>query len=134
MKKEIWICLIILILICIGNYITQKYTKHTSEELISKLEDLKGELINKEDKKEEANQKEIDSKLSQIEKEWNTKNDKLAYFIEHDELEKVETNLINLRSLVENQMYNDSIKELDETKYGLKHIEEKYAFNLKNIF
>ena len=31
-------------------------------------------------------------------------------------------------------MYNDSIKELDETKYVLKHIEEKYAFNLKNIF
>ena len=51
-----------------------------------------------------------------------------------NELEKVETNLINLRSLVETQMYNDSIKELDETKYGLKHIEEKYAFNLKNIF
>lgn len=134
MKKEIWICLIIVILICIGNYITQKYTNYTSEELISKLEDLKGELINKEDNKEEANQKEIDSKLSQIEEEWNKKNDELAYFIEHNELEKVETNLINLRSLVETQMYNDSIKELDETKYGLKHIEEKYAFNLKNIF
>lgn len=134
MKKEIWICLIIVILICMGNYITQKYTRQASEELISKLEDLKGELINKEDKKEEANQKEIDSKLSKIEKEWNQKNDKLAYFIEHNELEKVETNLINLRSLVETQMYNDSIKELDETKYGLKHIEKKYAFNLKNIF
>ena len=31
-------------------------------------------------------------------------------------------------------LYFDAIKELDESVFVLRHIQEKYAFNLKNIF
>ena len=62
------------------------------------------------------------------------KHDKLAYFIEHDELEKVETDLVSIKSYIETQEYEQAVGELDKGAFVLKHIEDKYAFNLQNIF
>lgn len=58
----------------------------------------------------------------------------MAYYIEHDELEKVETNLTALKSFVDSNEYVDAMSELDKSVFVLKHIEDKYAFNLQNIF
>lgn len=66
--------------------------------------------------------------------QWQEKHDKLAYFIEHDELEKVETELIVIKSYIETEDYEESISELDKGVFILKHIEDKYAFNLQNVF
>ena len=63
-----------------------------------------------------------------------TKHDLLAYYIEHDELEKVETNLTGLRSFIESKEYSDALAELDKTVFVLRHIEDKNKFNLQNVF
>ncbi len=129
MKKELIICTIIVISIIIGNIITQNYTKETINITTQKLDELKSKIT-----QEDILTEEVKNEILEIYDEWNKRHDKLAYYIEHDELEKVETDLTSLKSFIEVQEYKEAVSELDKTIYILKHIEEKNAFNLKNIF
>ena len=129
MLKETIICIIIVIAIIFGNNMTQDYTKESVNELSSGLMLLR-EDINQEEIDNEKGRNEID----RIYKQWEERHDKLAYFIEHDELEKVETELIAIKSYIETQDYQELISELDKSVFILKHNEDKYAFNLQNVF
>ena len=127
MYKEVVICIIIVIAIISLDIFTQKYTKSTTSEITQIFADLKGEML-KEDKNK------IDEKVKILDEKWGKKHDKLAYYIEHDELEKVDTAIVTLKSYVETDDYSSAIAELDEGKFILEHIQKKYAFNLENIF
>lgn len=127
MYKETTICICIIILIIWLDILTQNYTKTSTIEITECLSELKKEI---EDKSLE-NAKE---KLGELDKKWDEKHDKLAYYIEHDELEKVETNLTGLRSFIESKEYSDALAELDKTVFVLRHIEDKNKFNLQNVF
>lgn len=126
--KEIIISLIIIISITIGNKITQNYTKYSVEETSNLLISLKEDIVSSE------NSENIQNKINNIHNQWDEKHNKLAYYIEHDELEKVETNLTALKSYVEMGEETESVNKVDETIYILRHIEEKNKFNLENIF
>lgn len=134
MKKEIIICIIVVIAISIGNIITQQYTKESVATISNDLEELKLDLNNKIKNEEEKTNDELSNSVDKITKDWESRHDKLAYYIEHNELEKVEDNLTGLDSLVSTEEYAEAIKELDKCIFILRHIEEKYAFNLENIF
>lgn len=131
MWKEAIICSIIIITILIGNQVTQSYSVETVEEITIKLEELKQEM-NKE--QENINHEKINEKIEDIFNKWEERHDKLAYYIEHDELEKVETNLTSLKSYIKTNQYAEAVCELDKTVFILKHIEDKYVFNLQNVF
>lgn len=131
MGKETVICIIIVTLIVIGNIVTQNYTIESVGELTNKLTELKSELSQNESDISKDNMKE---KIKEVEDNWNSRHDKLAYFIEHDELEKVDTNITALKSFIETNEYTEAISELDKGVFVLKHIEAKYAFSLENIF
>ena len=139
MKKELIISIVIFILIVIGNIITQNYTKESVSDLSNNLEKLKENISSKIEEKENDKDsfdgnRELLEKIDNITKNWDSRHNKLAYYIEHNELEKVEDNLTGLNSLVETREYNEAVKELDKSIFILKHIEEKYKFNLENIF
>lgn len=136
MKKETIICIVVVIVIVMGNVITQKYTRQSVEILSNELEDLKTNLNGKIDKTEEEEKlnEEISKAIDKVKGEWESRHDKLAYYIEHNELEKVEDNLTGLDSLIRTEDYPQAIEELDKCVFVLKHIQEKYAFNLENIF
>lgn len=142
MKKEAIICIVIVLAIVIGNIITQKYTlksvEETSKNLQELRENLSTELGNKNEKIDIKEKEEISSKINEKKEktnnDWKTRYKKLAYFIEHDELEKVNTNFIEMNSFIETEEYADAIGELDKSIFVLKHIQDKYDFNLENIF
>ena len=127
MYKETTICICIIILIIWLDILTQNYTKTSTIEITECLSELKKEI---EDKSLE-NAKE---KLRELDKKWDEKHDKLAYYIEHDELEKVDTAIVQVKSFVENEEIPSAIAELETGKFVLEHIERKYKFNLQNIF
>lgn len=129
MGKEAIICTIIIIAIIIGNILTQNYTVDTVESISQKLEELKSEAL-----KEEEGRENTTKKVEEIKKEWEERHEKLAYYIEHNELEKIDTNLVGIESLLTTKEYAQAIEEIDKCSFILKHIEEKYAFNLENIF
>lgn len=131
MWKEVIICGVIIITIFIGNQITQNYSVETIEELTKQLEELKKEMYQKQ---ENVDSEKNNEKMDDIFKQWNERHDKLAYYIEHDELEKVETNLTSLKSYIKSNEYAEAVSELDKSVFVLKHIEDKYVFNLQNVF
>lgn len=126
MLKEVIISIIIVIAIFSLDFITQNYTKEAIQQTSSLLSNLKEDIKNDEDK--------LDTKIEDIYKKWEDRREKLAYFIEHDELEKVETNLTNIRSFIQEEEKDMAISNIDEAKFILEHIKEKNAFNLENIF
>lgn len=135
MIKELIISIIVIVVIVFGNSVTQSYTSDSISILTSDLMALREELtlIERKDIIDSEGEK-VKEKVDSIYEEWSNRHDKLAYYIEHDELEKVETNITAMKSFVESKEYAEAIKELDEGVFLLKHIEDKYAFNLQNIF
>ncbi len=129
MLKEMAVCVVILISIFTFDFKTQEYTEKTIEDTTSKLETLREELI-KEDKDNEKLLKDMEK----IYNEWLGYHEKLAYFIEHDELEKAETDMVALKGSVNVKEYEMAVSELDKSVYVLQHIEDKYKFELVNIF
>lgn len=126
MLKEVIISIIIVISIVGLDFITQNYTKETVTQASRMLSDLKEKIKNDEDN--------ISNNIEEIYQKWEERRKKLAYFIEHDELEKVETNLTNIKTFIEVEDLNMAINSIDEAEFILEHIKEKNAFNLENIF
>lgn len=129
MLKESIVCIVIVIAIIFGNNTTQDYTKDSVSELSSGILKLRGN-VNQENIENDNIQKEVE----EIYKNWEKRHEKLAYFIEHDELEKVETELIAIKSEIETGNYEELISGIDKSVFILEHIEDKYAFNLENVF
>ena len=131
MKKELIICIIIIILIIIGNILTEKYTANTAKSILESLSQLREEIINN---FENVNREDSLEKVKKIEEDWRKYYYLLAYFIEHDELEKIETSLIGVESYLEAEEYGEGIAKIDETVFILQHIEKKYKVSLQNVF
>lgn len=129
MHKEWIICFTIVIFVVIINIVTQNYTNKSVEYINNKLETLKNELI-----KEEIEKKNVEEQIKDIMKEWKRKYEVLAYFIEHDELEKVETELTSLKANIQVEEYEQGVSDLDKSIFILNHIKEKFRFEIKNIF
>ena len=129
MLKEIIICIIIVISIVFGNSMTQNYTKESVNKLCSELMLLR-ETVSQENMEDDK----IKNDAENVYKEWEKRHEKLAYYIEHDELEKVETEVIGIKSDLETEDYEELIIGIDKSVFILEHIEDKYAFNLQNVF
>ena len=127
MLKEMWICIVIVVLILGLDIFTQNYTKESMNKISEMLANLKEEIL-------KTNKSEITKKVKEIDNNWNKMHDKLAYYIEHDELEKVDTAIITMKSYIETEDYYSAVAELDEGKFVLEHIQKKNAFNLQNVF
>ncbi len=129
MYKELIISVVIILAIIAGNYITENYVNNAVQEMTDGLENIRKELV-----VEQINQEQVESHLSDLQAKWQELNDKMAYFIEHNELEKVQTNLVSLVSFAKSKDYEDAVNQLDTGIYILSHVKEKYQLELKNIF
>ena len=125
MKKEAIITIIIIILIFAGEWITQNYTNKKLSKLQEDLSSLKEEILAEND---------VDTLIQKTEEIYNNWDEILSYYLEHNELEKVNTQIILIKGYLESDAPQDSIPDLEEGIYILEHIKEKEAFNLKNIF
>ena len=127
MYKELVVSIIIVVVIFFTDFITQNYTKNS-------INYLKDELGNLRQSLEEKNDEELQDRLNKIDENIEEIHKKLAYYIEHNELEKAETDYEMCKSFTKTKNYDLAIGELDKTVFVLNHITEKYSFNLENIF
>lgn len=128
MYKEIIIIVLIVILIFVGNVITQNYTKDTVKIIQEKLNEIKEDI----DKKSDINN--LEEKSNKIMQEWKNRNDNLAYYLEHDELEKIESELTALNANILTEDYEQGTENLDRCYFLLEHIKNKETVSLSNIF
>ena len=127
MKREILISIIILILIICLDIKSNNYTKNTVNIVTVQMEELRNEIKQK-------NSQVIEKKIKEINDTWKEKSYVLSYYIEHDELEKVETEISILNGCVLEEMYDKCFENIDKIKYILSHIENKEKLNGKSIF
>ena len=129
MKKELVICIFIIAVIIILNIVTQRYTKECVSQMNERLDILKEASL-----EEEIEGENIITEITNIENKWNGFQEKLAFYIEHDELEKVETQIFAIKGFAKIKKYDEIVPELDKCTFILEHIEDKTTLNIKNVF
>jgi hypothetical protein len=136
MRREFIMIFVIIALVVTGNVITQKYTSDFFEELENDLNRVKEHIIEikKESSSNKTSNSEVLEKFIPIRTKWNNKYNKLAYYSEHDELEKIGVQLAIINGYLENEEYELSSAEIDKTVFLLEHIKNKDNFKLVNIF
>ena len=127
MYKELVICLVIVIIVISLNIITEKNTKDTIQEMDEKLSKLEENMLK--DGKEDSGKL-----MEEIVNTWKEKKEILEYYIEHDELEKVETELNELKAKIETKDYEEGLINIEKGIFILNHIKEKYKLRIQNIF
>ena len=127
MKKGIIIIAIVILGVCILNIITDKITSESVSSVIEDLQELKESL-------ETENNEEIKISMKKVEENWLNRKSKIEYFIEHDELEKVSSEIYIIKGNIEQEKYEDDVPEIENAKFILKHLEDKYKFVFNNLF
>lgn len=128
MKREAIITISIVLLILSAEWLTQKYTHKAFAEIEENLIQLKEEIL-----QTNANNSQLIEKTEQISELWESKQENLSYYLEHNELEKVNTQIVLIKGYLESDSPQDAIPDLEEGLYIIEHIKEKEAFKLKNI-
>ena len=142
MQKEIIIVIIIVIAIISADILTQRYTKNGFENINDQLDAIK--VIGKEleELKESQNailesqekKKRLEEEIGEMQNDWKKINKTTAFYIEHDELEKVNASMTKFKSYFELEEYTEAIPELEDCKYILNHIKEKESMQFINLF
>ena len=127
MRKEIIIVFIIIIMIFATDILTQNFTKKSISLINEKLDNIKTTIINNETN-------DLKSEIKNLDENWTDINNKMSFYIEHDELEKVNTSLVKIKSYIEFEEYSEAVPELEECKYILDHIKEKQRLKIINLF
>lgn len=127
MIKETIISIVIIGIIIFFEFYTQNYIEKSVNIMTQLLEELKFEI-------EQENIDNATAKIEQLEKKWYEIHEKLAYYIEHDELEKVDSAIVQMNSYIKTKEFSLAIAQLEEGKFVLDHIEDKNKLNLQNIF
>ena len=128
MWKEITIISVILIIVIGGDIFTHNYTKKSVEMMHEQIDDLTTDLINNID-----NEELVESKYNNILSLWEDRFKVLAFYLEHDELEKIKTELVALKANLDVGEYEKGVEELEKCKYILEHVQEKEQFSLMNV-
>ena len=129
MYKELIISVIILIFIFGLNYITQENTDYTVDVMSDNLGILRKNIL-----EDEENRDKIIQQSNLVYDKWEELDDKMAFYIEHNEIEKVKTALTSIKSFIEVEEYNETIEEIDKCNYILEHIHEREMISWDNIF
>ena len=138
MNKEILTCLVIIVFVVLLNFITMKYTKDTVIILCNDLYQFKSELLDK----ESINKNSLIKRYNEIMDKWKKKYNIYTYYIEHDELEKVETELTSLKANIETEenknvidgKRTDSLKQFHiRNDFSSRKIRQYKSQNKKNI-
>ena len=124
LKKDI-IAIVVIIVFVIGiNFITDKIMSDSVFEIISIANEIDIELETK------INME----KVYLLDEKWEEKENALAFFSEHDELEKVTKEVKKLVVSSINKLKYEIKDEIEQIRFLLSHIEEKNKLLLKNIF
>ena len=129
MKKEIIVVIILIILIIILNIFTQNKISNFFDELINELDKIENNIVNN-----NFDKNDIQSQLDNILEKWNNEYDKFAVFVEHDELEKIEIEIITINTDFKIGEYNRCVEEIEKCKGLLENLKEKDSLKIVNIF
>lgn len=138
MKKEIIVASFIIIFVVVAEIVTANTTDKKMTDMNNKLEVLEimvQESMNEDDvaKKDMRNQ-EIKNCVVQIKNKWEKDEEILSLYIEHDELEKIGTEVHSLYSYIESRDDTECLDSIARLEFILDHLSKKQDFKLNNFF
>ena len=125
--KEYLIIVVILVVVFVTDYLTNK-------RLVESVGWMKDGITSIENKISEQKEWEAQEEFYELEEKWKQETEKLSLFVEHDELEKVSTNIVIIESNFETDETDKVLENIAELRFLLEHIEEKNQLKLKNVF
>lgn len=129
MKKEIVIIIGIVVVIIVLHAGTQIYTNNYFDNIKEDLDIMENKIL-----QNNYNKEELQNDINNINDRLKKKYDLFAIYIEHDELEKVQTQLISIDADIKVENYDRAVDEIEKCKFILTHIENKDSFKIINIF
>lgn len=127
MYKEILIIVVVIVFVVGLDIISNNYLKEAVTELSKELNNLRLEIL-------EEDQENAQKQMQKVKEKWAEKYKVLAYYIEHDELEKVETELVRLAADIDMGEYKHCINELNTAIFILEHIQQKEELDIISVF
>ncbi len=106
----------------------------TKQNLSDSVKWMKDGITSIENKLEENRETEAQNEFLELKGKWDGEQEKLAFFVEHEELEKVSNDMVIIESNFEQNEADEIDENITDLKFMLDHIEEKNQLNLKNIF
>lgn len=125
MIKEIIICILIIGFVFTINIITQECTKDAVDSLNEKLIEIKEDILN---------EKQINDSMKEVLQIWKDKKNILEYYIEHEELEKIEIEIKELNIKIQTKNLEEGLVNIERGVFLLNHVNEKYRLKIQNIF
>lgn len=122
--KEYVILFFIIVFVIFIEIITDNITHKSISDINKTIEELELSL-----ESEDAGEK-----VKNLCDSWEKEEDKLAFYMEHDELEKVGVLVDNIKSDIANDSMDEINEKVDEIKFLLEHVKNKQKIELKNIF
>lgn len=129
MYKELIISFIVIALVVIGNIITQNNTIEAVSQISGELTLLREEM-----EKENVDQEKSQKQMKNVEEIWKKRYKLMAFYTEHNELEKVQTELTKLKADIHMEEYAQGVENLESCIFILEHIKDKSALKVVNIF
>ena len=128
--KEIIAIVVIISFLIISDVYISNFTEKSIIEIEEKIDYILENVLSKENYVKEEKIK----KIEDFEKAWKDVEDKLAYFIEHNELEKVSVAIVLMKANVEADLREDAYEKMQELKFRIEHIKTKQKLELNNFF
>ena len=129
--KEIIEIIIILVVVCTTSLVLQQYLEKTSEDILSKLNNLKEEMKLAQESNNTDNVKKISDEII---KKWEEISEVWSMVVVHQELDNIKLSILEVKGALESDSLDDAMEEIDKTIFLTGHIKEKESFRLKNIF
>lgn len=126
MHKELIISISVIILVIVVNFVMGKLVDDKLNHVIDLLAEMRTAI-------QEEDYNKATEESEKIEKHWKDSQMFLSCYIEHDELEKVETEFTSLKACLEIEE-EDCLEYIDRMSFIVEHIEKKDDFVLENIF
>lgn len=122
--KDSLIILFIIIIVMIGNTISQNILEKDSDNLIGKLE-----ILNQKLETEEA--KDIVEEIYNL---WEETEERWSIIVLHQELDYIKTAILGVKSGLESNDIEYSYQQIQNSIFLVGHIKEKEVLKWKNIF
>ena len=124
--KEIIISAIVIGVIVVGNIFVGNFFDSKLNHIIGLLDEISPIL-------EDEDYERAEDKIGEIRGYLDESEAVLSCYIEHDELEKVQSSLVLLESYIKMES-DEAFSEANQMSFVIKHIEEKDDLRIKNIF
>lgn len=125
------LALFFIIIFIIGSDI---FFSQITEKSVEKMDNKLNILIEKISNEEKFEKEELLKQVKEFESDWNEIEEKLSYFVEHDELEKVTEDIVIMKANVNMEEKEESFQKMEEIKFTIEHIKNKQKLKLNNIF